>query len=511
MSLWAFYGRVSGIEQAANNSIPTQRDACHQRARERGATEVLDFIDAGVPGDLDWTDRPALTQLLDLVEKDALHGVVIYDPDRLARDLGVQLVVTDIIIKHRVHLEFITQQYDASPEGMLFYQLRGAISQFERAKIKERTNRGRKKLMREGIPANNPSPYGLRYIRETNTWEIVEDQAKTLRQIFEWVREGKRPTWVARQLNGEGIAPPRGGDRWWVHAIQRILDNPTYSGTIYLHRWNQEGQRKNRFLASEKRQKTTQRPEDEWIGVKVPQLIDDNLWEAVQAIRAENRHRWSGIESSHNVYLASRLLRCGECGSAMVAVSTKRTWGKQFYYRCNGKYGERKLPCTMAHLRAPDLDDAIWQDVRAALLEPQRYAVMVERANNKEDKQDQAARTAIAHQLSEVRNDIARLQDLIDKGAIREHEVRSAMKTLRDREASLASKMQAPSTVKVDMYDPYDPDEVDNWDAITRREHIRGIVAQIVAYSDGRLELHPRDKTRLPARRESSRLAAGLD
>lgn len=191
MAKWGCYVRVSGAEQVTNNSIPTQLEACHQRAAELGATEILDFIDAGVPGDLDWTDRPALNQLLELVERRALTGVVIYDPDRLARDLGAQLAATEIITRRRVQLEFCTQQFDASPEGMLFYQLRGAISQFERAKIRERTNRGRKRALRNGRPANKPAPYGLTYVPQTNTWCVQ----KTRQRFFARFSCGPRAVW----------------------------------------------------------------------------------------------------------------------------------------------------------------------------------------------------------------------------------------------------------------------------------------------------------------------------
>ncbi|HLN60615.1 MAG TPA: recombinase family protein [Symbiobacteriaceae bacterium] len=496
MSLWAFYGRVSGIEQASNNSIPTQREACHERARERGAAEVLDFIDAGVPGDLDWTDRPALNQLLDLVEKGALQGVVVYDPDRLARDLGVQLAVTDIITKRQVHLEFITQQYDASPEGMLFYQLRGAISQFERAKIKERTNRGRKKLLREGIPANNPSPYGLRYLRETNSWEVIEEQAQTLRQIFGWASEGNGPSWIAQQLNAQGIPSPRGGKRWWVHVIQRILATPTYTGTLHIHQWNTEGQRKNRFLPPEKRHKASQRPKDEWVEVQVPRIIEPSLWEAVQAALGNNRRRWAGVESKHT-YLASRLIRCGLCESAMTAATTKRG---QRYYRCSGRYGERRLPCEMPHLRAADVDETIWEEIRAWLIAPERYEKAFERCQAAQKSSAERFSAGVAQQLSTVRSDIARLQELIDRGAVREHEVRGALKNLREKEAPLAAMLNAPSRPQVERFTAYDPAEVDNWDAITRREHIRGVVEQIVAFPDDRLEFYAREKTRLPKR-----------
>jgi site-specific DNA recombinase len=501
MSLWAFYGRVSGIEQASNNSIPTQREACHQRAREKGATEVMDFIDAGVPGDLDWTDRPALTQLLDLVEKDALHGVVIYDPDRLARDLGVQLAVTDIIMKHHVQLEFTTQQYDASPEGMLFYQLRGAISQFERAKIKERTNRGRKKLLRDGIPANNPQPYGLTYHRDTNTWSFVPEHAEVVRQIFRWAKDGKGPSWITRQLNEQGVPSPRGGQRWWQHVIQRILANRTYTGSLYIHRYNLEGQRKNRFLPPERRAKITERPQADWIEVKVPVIIDPELWDGAQETLGKNRARWSGGESPHNIYLASRIMCCGLCGSAMTAVSTPRKNGThQYYYRCNGRYGERHLDCEMPHLRAHDLDEAIWQEVRSWLIHRDRYTQAIRQYQNTHNNPHLATLEAITHQLAEVRKDISRLQSLVDQGIVKEPEVRAALKGLREKEATLAAKLKAPAPVATLDFEPFPVEVVDNFNAIERREHVRGVVAEIVAYPDGSLHFTPREKARLPQR-----------
>jgi site-specific DNA recombinase len=52
---------------------------------------------------------------------------------------------------------------------MLFYQMRGAISQFERAKIRERTQRGRKKALRSGRPTNKVTTYGIEYDRASNT------------------------------------------------------------------------------------------------------------------------------------------------------------------------------------------------------------------------------------------------------------------------------------------------------------------------------------------------------
>lgn len=39
---------------------------------------------------------------------------------------------------------FLNGEYQKTPEGMLFYQMRGAIAEFEKAKITERMSHGRR-------------------------------------------------------------------------------------------------------------------------------------------------------------------------------------------------------------------------------------------------------------------------------------------------------------------------------------------------------------------------------
>jgi site-specific DNA recombinase len=283
--------------------------------------------------------------------------------------------------------------------------------------------------------------------------------------------------------------------------VQRILTNRTYTGSLFLHRYNLEGQRKNRFLPPERRARVTERPQDEWIEVNVPVIIDPELWEAAHVTLGKNRSRWSGVESHHNIYLASRLMRCGVCGSAMTAVSTPRKSGKHtYYYRCNGRYGERRLTCTMPHLRAEDVDAAIWQEVRSWLILRDRYAQAVAKYQSTVDNPRLATMEAITHQLTDVRKDIARLQGLIDQGIVKEPEVRSALKGLREKEATLAAKLKAPNQLQTVDFEPYPVEVVDNFDAVERREHIRGVLAEIVAHPDGTLEFTPRDKARLPQR-----------
>lgn len=134
------YTRVSTEEQAKSGySLSEQIRAC--RAKVRNASEVFEYIDEGVSGK--FLDRPALTKLRNDVRDGLIDRVICLDPDRLSRKLMNQLIISEELEK-KAKLVFVNGEYARTPEGMLFYQMRGAIAEFEKAKINERMSRGRR-------------------------------------------------------------------------------------------------------------------------------------------------------------------------------------------------------------------------------------------------------------------------------------------------------------------------------------------------------------------------------
>lgn len=128
------YVRVSTSEQAEQGySIQTQIKACKDKAYELGAIDIFEYADEGFSGAK--LDRPAMTKLRDDIRKDKLDIIICYDPDRLARNLAHQLLITDEIEKYcREGLIFVSVSFENSPEGRLFYSMRGAFSAYEREK-----------------------------------------------------------------------------------------------------------------------------------------------------------------------------------------------------------------------------------------------------------------------------------------------------------------------------------------------------------------------------------------
>lgn len=163
------YVRVSTSEQAEQGySIQTQIKACKDKAYELGAIDILEYADEGFSGAK--LDRPAMTRLRDDIRNHKLDIIICYDPDRLARNLAHQLLITDEIEKYcREGLIFVSVSFENSPEGRLFYSMRGAFSAYEREKILERIIRGKKGKLQAGRLGNNHL-YGYDFDKDTQMY-----------------------------------------------------------------------------------------------------------------------------------------------------------------------------------------------------------------------------------------------------------------------------------------------------------------------------------------------------
>jgi site-specific DNA recombinase len=85
----AIYARVSTEDQGKGFSIPTQIEACQNLAAREGYTvpEAYVLIDEGISGTT--MDRPNLRKLRDLVNTRTIIAAIVYDPDRLSRNLAI--------------------------------------------------------------------------------------------------------------------------------------------------------------------------------------------------------------------------------------------------------------------------------------------------------------------------------------------------------------------------------------------------------------------------------------
>jgi site-specific DNA recombinase len=209
----AAYARPSTEDRGRGYSIPTQIEARQIFAKDHSNTvpETHIFIDEGISGAI--LERPALQQVRAYVRARTIAAVLVYDLDRLSRKLVHQLILTEECERGEVALHFALSPTDTSPEGTLFLQMKGAFAELDRAKILERTRRGRNRRAKAGHVLGGLAPFGYRYVSEAHKghYVIEETEAAVVRRIFAMCVEGGtvrgsprgcpkngcRPRWIA--------------------------------------------------------------------------------------------------------------------------------------------------------------------------------------------------------------------------------------------------------------------------------------------------------------------------
>lgn len=74
--------------------------------------------------------------------------------------------------------------------------------------------------------------------RKDETGHLVPEphEAETIRKIFRWRSEGCSLRTISVKLSEAGIPAPRGGKKWGVETIRKILNNEKYHGNVLLQK-----------------------------------------------------------------------------------------------------------------------------------------------------------------------------------------------------------------------------------------------------------------------------------
>ena len=166
----AFYARVSSEQQAITHTIDSQLAALSERAQGDGSPVPAErqFVDNGYSGAT--LVRPALDHLRDLVALGGIDRIYVHSPDRLARNYAYQVLLIDEWHRAGVEVIFLNRSLGQSPEDDLLLQVQGIVAEYERAKIMERSRRGKEARSSTGISERNverafwvPLCYGSRW------------------------------------------------------------------------------------------------------------------------------------------------------------------------------------------------------------------------------------------------------------------------------------------------------------------------------------------------------------
>ena len=313
----AIYTRKStdeGLEKDFN-SLDAQREACAAFIRSQKHEGWIElpalYDDGGYSGGT--MERPALKQLLADIEAGRIDVVVVYKVDRLTWSLADFAKLVEIFGRCAVSFVSITQQFNTtSSMGRLTLNILLSFAQFERELIGERVRDKVAASKKKGMWMGGTVPLGY----DVNDRKLVVNkaEARTVIDIYRRYLRLKSVRALREDLDAARIRSKRrlrpdgtehGNQRFSHGALYLVLQNRTYRG---------EATHKGKAYPGEH-----------------AAIVDKQLWDAVQAVLAQNRvARATGVNTKEPSLLTGVLF--DETGERLTPTWSVKKGTRYRYY-----------------------------------------------------------------------------------------------------------------------------------------------------------------------------------
>lgn len=213
------YLRISTVSQIDNTSIEDQKEKIELYCKLHNIELVNEYVDEGWSAKS--TQRPSYTEMMNFIsdKKNEIDAIIVYKSDRVHRSLVNLLLMIEELQKINVNFISLTEQFDtSSAQGMLFLQMLGSFSEFERKLISERTHGGRVAKGRKQLYPGGRVPFGYRLVNDK--LEVNKEESEVVKSIFKLRSKGKSTVFIGRKFN---MSKQR---------ISYILRNKAYLGNM---------------------------------------------------------------------------------------------------------------------------------------------------------------------------------------------------------------------------------------------------------------------------------------
>ena len=532
------YARVSTDEQARSGySLAQQIEALREYAAQEGFEILEEVQDAGQSGAS--LERPGMDRVRDLVAAGGVSVVLAQDRDRIAREPAYHYLLRREFEEHDTKIRALNDRGDDSPEGELTDGILDQLAKYERAKIAERSRRGKLRKAREGKLIPSPTPdYGFDYNRARDNYVVDEEKMRVVRRIFRMVgAEGDSLNGVKKTFDREGVPTPRGSRYWGNTFIQRVITDDVYKphtfeevktlvspevasrldpdksyGVWWFNR-RRRTEKQVSEIASDGRRRyvrrstTTQKPKEEWIAIPVPDAGIPREW--VDRAREAVSDNVKFSRAGGRFWELSGLMKCSECGRGMLGNSPPNASRKKVYhyYRCRTRAMEGTEACSMwKNIRAGEAERAVWSFVTDLLLNPDALRegldemMRRELATNHGNPEEEAA--VWFDRLVEAESRRANFQDMAAAGLITFDELgakldalEEARKTARRELVAIEGRKELLRAIERDRaallesYAGLMPEALDDLDSEERHRIYNMLRLRVSAFPDGTLEV----------------------
>ena len=184
-------------------SIEGQLDVCYKFANDNNIEIVGEYIDRAVSG----TSTKGRIRFMDMIEDSAkglFDAVIVYKTDRFARNRYDAMFYKKKLQDNGVRVISATQPFTDAPESIIMEGLMEAYDEYYSLELAQKVLRTFAIKRRDGQYCGGKPPYGYT-VDKDKKYIINENQAETVRNIFEWYIGGMSISQIQLKLNNPGL------------------------------------------------------------------------------------------------------------------------------------------------------------------------------------------------------------------------------------------------------------------------------------------------------------------
>lgn len=225
--------KSSNVSGAQENSIDGQRNEIHKFCKKKNIEIVKEFIDDGVSGTSDLSDREGLQELFNFLEVTPdIDLFIVRKKDRLARKVKLLYYFQYLIEACDVQFLTATKTENKNAEHPILEALDAAYGEMELAIFKDRIKKGKENKKAKGGFLGGIAPIGYYSIRGSKKLFIEESEAVIVRIIFDLRAKGFTMQKICDYLMENGFEL-RGQQIFRPNLVSRVLNREDlYRGNL---------------------------------------------------------------------------------------------------------------------------------------------------------------------------------------------------------------------------------------------------------------------------------------
>jgi len=290
--------RVSTVDQAKGESPKIHEKRARMFAESKGWKTITVYDLAGISGKS--TKHHKQTQrMLEDIRTGKIQGLIFSQLSRLARNTQELLYYATHFEKYDASLISLNESIDTSTSsGRFFYTIISALSSWERENNLERMLASLETRRALGKFTGGMASYGYKIVNAKI--EINKEEAPIRALMYDLFLEHRRRSTVAKILNEKGYRT-RKDKKWSDMTVTRLLRNS-----------DAKGMRKSNYRGKATEDNPTGiKPSSEWIYTPCPVIVDEEVWEAVNAILREQEEKSNQTKPlNQRVHLFTGFLYC---------------------------------------------------------------------------------------------------------------------------------------------------------------------------------------------------------